>query len=116
MPRRSSSEEAQARILDSTSSAARIITGREAAQARILDWTSSEEARILEHRQSAVLTRACRAGTFPLGQGDFAMEEGEIGEEVYFLSRGTVAIIAGERQVATLSGGMPCRLAAPSNH
>jgi len=49
-------------------------------------------------------------------QGDFAMEEGEIGEEVYFLSRGTVAIIAGERQVATLSGGMPCRLAAPSNH
>ena len=37
--------------------------------------------------------------------GDFAMEEGEIGEEVYFLSRGTVAIIAGERHVATLSGG-----------
>ena len=27
------------------------------------------------------------------------MEEGEIGEEVYFLSRGTVAIIAGEHQV-----------------
>ena len=37
--------------------------------------------------------------------GDFAMEEGEGGEEVYFLSRGTVAIIAGEHQVATLSGG-----------
>ena len=31
--------------------------------------------------------------------GDFAMEEGESGEEVYFLSRGTVAIIAEEHQV-----------------
>ena len=37
--------------------------------------------------------------------GDFAMEEGEVGEEVYFLSRGRVAVIAGERQVATLSSG-----------
>ena len=44
-----------------------------------------------------------------LSPGDFAVEEGEVGHSVHFLSRGIVAVIAGKGQdsfqVASLSGG-----------
>ena len=48
--------------------------------------------------------------------GDFAMEEGESGEEVYFLSRGTVAIIAEEHQVLrTTTSSYPTPQATPDH-
>ena len=37
--------------------------------------------------------------------GDFAIEEGDAGHEVFFLGQGTVAVIAGGTQVATLTDG-----------
>ena len=44
-----------------------------------------------------------------LSPGDFAVEEGEVGHSVHFLSRGIVAVIVGKGQdsfqVASLSGG-----------
>ena len=44
-----------------------------------------------------------------LSPGDFAIEEGEVGHSVHFLSRGVVAVIAGKGgdsfRVAELSGG-----------
>eukprot|EP00966_Prymnesium_polylepis_P106009 2454918-Prymnesium_polylepis.1 len=37
--------------------------------------------------------------------GDFAIEEGDFGNEVYFIATGTVAVLAGGMQVATLNDG-----------
>jgi|EP00966_Prymnesium_polylepis_P115214 CRP-like cAMP-binding protein len=37
--------------------------------------------------------------------GDFIIEEGDHGNEVFFLGIGTVAVLAGGRQVATLNDG-----------
>jgi len=37
--------------------------------------------------------------------GDFAIEEGDFGNEVYFIATGTVAVLAGGKQVATLNDG-----------
>ena len=37
--------------------------------------------------------------------GDFCIEEGDQGQEVYFLSRGTVVVVVCKRQVATLVAG-----------
>ena len=53
------------------------------------------------------LVRKLRLEVF--SPGDFAVEEGEVGHSVHFLSRGNVAVISGKGQdsfqVASLSGG-----------